>query len=44
MPERRRRFSLQFRAEAVLLVIETGRLIAEVARDLGVYEGRWAIG
>jgi transposase-like protein len=40
MPERRRRFSLQFRAEAVQLVIETGRLIAEVARDLGVYEGR----
>jgi transposase len=40
MPERRRRFSLQFRAEAVQLVIETGRPIAEVARDLGVYEGR----
>jgi transposase-like protein len=39
MPERRRRFSPQFKAEAVLLVIETGRPIAEVARDLGVHEG-----
>ena len=39
MPERRRRFSPQFKAEAVQLVIETGRPIAEVARDLGVHDG-----
>ena len=39
MPERRRRFSPQFKAEAVQLVIETGRAIAEVARDLGVNDG-----
>ena len=39
MPERRRRFSPQFRAEAVQMVIETGKPIAEVARDLGVNDG-----
>jgi len=39
MPERRRRFSPQFKAEAVQLVIETGKPIAEVARDLGVHDG-----
>ena len=39
MPERRRKFSPQFKAEAVQLVIETGSPIAEVARDLGVHDG-----
>jgi transposase len=39
MPERRRKFSPQFKAEAVQLVIETGKLIAEVAGDLGVNDG-----
>src|SRR3954454_20704399 len=39
MPERRRKFSPQFRAEAVQLVLETGKPIAEVARDLGVNDG-----
>jgi transposase-like protein len=39
MPEQRRRFSSQFKAEAVQLVIETGKPIAEVARDLGVHDG-----
>ena len=39
MPEHRRRFSPQFRAEAVQMVIETGKPIAEVARDLGIHEG-----
>ena len=38
MPERRRRFSPQFKAEAVQMVLETGRSIAEVARDLGVHD------
>jgi transposase-like protein len=44
MPEQRRRFSPQFKAEAVQMVIETGRPIAEVARDLGVVAqtlGNW---
>src|SRR3954468_8519150 len=39
MPEQRRRFSAQFKAEAVQMVIETGRSIAEVARDLGIHDG-----
>jgi hypothetical protein len=34
MPEHRRKFSPQFKAEAVQMVIETGKPIAEVARDL----------
>src|SRR4051812_1214717 len=39
MPEQRRRFSPQFKAEAVQMVFETGKPIAQVARDLGVNEG-----
>ena len=39
MPERRRRFSPQFKAEAVQMVLETRRSIAEVARDLGMHDG-----
>jgi transposase-like protein len=44
MPEQRRKFSPQFKAEAVQMVVETGRPIAEVARDLGVVAqtlGNW---
>ena len=39
MPEKRRKFSSQFKAEAVQMVIETGKPVAEVARDLGVNDG-----
>ena len=39
MPEQRRRFSPQFKAEAVQMVIETGKPIAEIARDLGIHDG-----
>jgi transposase-like protein len=39
MPEHRRRFSAQFKAEAVQMVLETGKPIAEVARDLGIHDG-----
>jgi transposase-like protein len=39
MAEQRRRFSPQFKAEAVQMVIETGRPIAAVARDLGIHDG-----
>ncbi len=39
MPEQRRRFSPQFKAEAVQMVLETGKPIAEVARSLGINEG-----
>jgi transposase-like protein len=39
MPEHRRQFSPQYKAEAVQMVISTGRPIAEVARDLGIHDG-----
>ncbi len=39
MTEHRRKFSPQFKAEAVQMVIETGKPIAQVARDLGVHDG-----
>lgn len=39
MPRERREFSPQFKAEAVQMVIETERSVAEVARDLGVNYG-----
>lgn len=39
MVEKRRKFSPQFKAEAVQMVIETGKAVAEVARDLGVNDG-----
>jgi len=39
MPEQRRKFSPQFKAEAVQMVIEGGRTTAEVARDLGMHDG-----
>ena len=39
MPAQRRRFSPQFKAEAVQMVFETGKPIAEVARDLGIHDG-----
>jgi len=39
MPEQRRRFSPQFKAEAVQLVVETGKPIAVVARELGIHDG-----
>jgi transposase-like protein len=39
MPGHRRQFSPQFKAEAVQMVIETGKPAAEVARDLGIHDG-----
>lgn len=39
MPEVRRKFSPQFKAEVVQMVLETKRPIADVARDLGINEG-----
>jgi transposase-like protein len=39
MPEQRRKFSPQFKAEAVQMVIETAKPVAEVARDLGIHDG-----
>jgi transposase len=39
MPERRKKYSSEFREEAVKAVIETSRPIAQVARELGIVEG-----
>ncbi len=39
MPERRVKYSQEFKDEAVKLVIETSRPIAEVAREISVHEG-----
>ena len=39
MPETRRRYDPEFRAGAVRIVTETGKPIAQVARDLGVHPG-----
>ncbi len=39
MAEKRRKFDKEFRAGAVRIVLESGKPIAQVARDLGVNEG-----
>jgi transposase-like protein len=36
MPERRRKFSPEYRDEAVKMVLDGPRSIAQVARDLGI--------
>jgi len=42
MAEKRRRFDPEFRAGAVRIVLETGKPVAQVARDLGIHEGTLA--
>ncbi|MFL6052856.1 MAG: transposase [Actinoallomurus sp.] len=39
MGSARRKYSQEYKAEAVELVVHSGRPIAEVARDLGINEG-----
>ncbi|MCA2328808.1 transposase, partial [Mycobacterium intracellulare] len=39
MPEKRKKYDREFREGAVRIVEETGKPIAQVARDLGVHEG-----
>jgi transposase len=39
MGSARRKFTAEYKAEAVELVINSGRPIAEIARDLGINEG-----
>lgn len=42
MSQKRRKFSPQFKAEAVQMVLETGKPVAAVARDLAINEGTLA--
>lgn len=39
MPDRRKKYTPEFREQAVRMVIETSRPIAVVARELGIVEG-----
>jgi len=39
MPDSRRKFDPEFRQGAVRIVRETGKPIAQIARDLGVHPG-----
>ncbi|MCK9921404.1 transposase [Frankia sp. AgPm24] len=39
MTQKRKRYSPEFKDEAVKMVIETSRPIADVARELGILEG-----
>lgn len=39
MSEERKKYDREFREGAVRIVRETGKSIAQVARDLGVHEG-----
>ena len=44
MREKRRKFTPEFKSDAVRLVVDTSRPIAEVAREIGVHEstlGNW---
>ncbi len=39
MAEKRRKFSSQYKAEAVQMVIDSGKPVAVVARELGIHDG-----
>ena len=46
MPERRTKYSIEFKEEAARLVVESSRPIADVAREIHVNEttlGTWAM-
>jgi transposase len=39
MPEKRSKYSAEYKEEAARVVVESDRPIAEVAREIGVHEG-----
>jgi transposase-like protein len=39
MPERRRKYTTEFKTEAAKMVVQTSRPIAEIAREIHVHEG-----
>jgi transposase-like protein len=39
MGEKRRKYTPEFKSEAVRLVVDTSRPVAEVAREIGAHEG-----
>lgn len=39
MPEKRTKYSPEFKQEAARMVVESGRAIADVGREIGVNEG-----
>lgn len=44
MTRKRRRFTPEFKAEAVRLAVSSGKPLAQIARELGIHEqtlGRW---
>ncbi len=44
MSEKRKKYDQEFREGAIRIVEETGKPIAQIARDLGVNEGTRATG
>jgi transposase len=44
MPETRRKYDPEFKEGAVRIVWESGKPIAQIARDLGVHEGTLVTG
>ena len=44
MSEKRKKYDREFREGAVRIVEETGKPVAQIARDLGVMRARWETG
>ncbi len=44
MSQKRRKFSPHFKSEAVQFVIQTGRPVSEIAKELEIHEGTLGLG